>query len=281
LHANYATDSPSTGALKTVIGAITNIGSLISTNLTEYGAVTNSPMRRFYTLVVTNSNGTYTNTEEWAMYVQPRQSNRWVMTGMPIDFETTNEYTLASTLGAELTRGLQHGTDTNGDLVYMLGSTNFVKYWSPSNTVWWTLFGNTSNTIQPWTGFWVQRKASPNTNAVYIGRARTNQTYLVPISTNWNFLAWPCRTDRKESDSNEFGWGFLQSGGIGNTVATNADTILLVQGNSWKRYYLLPNGRWWDYLKGGYADFTMQTGQGFYYFRRGTTGFTWTNGYGP
>ena len=54
----------------------------------------------------------------------------------------------------------------------------------------------------------------------------------------------------------------MQSGGKPSTIATNADTILLVQGNSWKRYYLLSNGRWWDYLKGGYADFTMQAGQG-------------------
>ena len=113
--------------------------------------------------------------------------------------------------------------------------------------------------------------------------------YEVPITNGWNFLAWPCRPDRKESDNssgsvfgtNNFGWGFLQSGGKPSTIATNADTILLVQGNSWKRYYLLSNGRWWDYLKGGYADFTMQTGQGFYYFRRGDAGFVWTNSYGP
>ena len=166
-------------------------------------------------------------------------------------------------------------------------TNNFVKYWSPTGTVWCATGSSDNGTnavLMPWTGFWVQRKASPNTNAVYTGRARTNLLYEVPITNGWNFLAWPCRKDRKESDGAagaDAGWGFKKSGGIYSTIATNADTILLVQGNSWKRYYLLSNGRWWDYLKGGYADFTMQTGQGFYYYRRGTTGFMWTNSYGP
>jgi len=282
----YASDNP-TGATHEV-GAVTNADSW-----TEFGAITNSPMRRFYTLVVTNASGNFTNTEEWALYVQPRVSNRWVMTGMPIDFESAGENNLTNTLGTQLIRGLKQGDQNNGDLVYLLGPTNFLKYWSPTGTLWYAQGcgdAGTNAVFTATTGFWVQKKAtSPSSNAVYTGRARTNLTYTANITTNWNFLAWPCKTDRKESDAaqgaasgtNNFGWGFLQSGGIGSTIATNADTILLVQGNSWKRYYLLSNGRWWDYLKGGYADFTMQTGQGFYYYRRGTTGFTWTNGYGP
>ena len=287
-----AADSP-TGTTHVVM-SITNTAAFTNFSWTEIGAITTSPMRRFYTLVSVSDGGTYTNTEEWAMYVQPRVSNRWVMAGMPVDFDTGSN-TLAGTLGAQLTRGVQHGDEGSGDLVYLLeemgSSTNFLKHWSPiGTTVWYANNLPTNTTIYPWTGFWVQKRTtSPSANAVYTGRARTNLVYEVPITNGWNFLAWPCRTDRKESDNssgsifgtNNFGWGFLQSGGIGNTIATNADTMLLVQGNSWKRYYLLSNGRWWDYLKGGYADFTMQTGQGFYYFRRGTTGFTWTNSYGP
>ena len=140
----------------------------------------------------------------------------------------------------------------------------------------------TNTMITATTGFWVQRKESFNTNAVFTGRARTNLSYIVSINNGWNFLAWPCRADRHESagPAADVGWGFKKSGGIGNSSATNADTILVVQGNAWKRYFLLSNGRWWDFMKGGYADFTMQAGQGFYYYRRGGA-MVWTNSYGP
>jgi hypothetical protein len=148
----------------------------------------------------------------------------------------------------------------------------------------------TNTVIGPTAGFWVQRKGLFNTNTVFTGKVRTNTVYAVTISPNWNFLQWPFKSDRLESAGSgtvDVGWGFLKCGGVGGTNAVVADNIILVESNSWRRFYLLGgysgsgvNGRWWDYGRGGYADFTMQAGQGFYYYHRGS-GFTWTNSYGP
>ena len=140
-------------------------------------------------------------------------------------------------------------------------------------------------------GFWIQRKVgAPGTNTVFTGKSRTNTVYTAAISKNWNFLQWPFKTDRAESagwNTPNVGWGFKTCGGIGSTDPAVADTIMVVVSNSWRRFYLLngtvdatANGRWWDYNRGGYANFTMQAGQGFYYFHRGN-GFSWTNSYGP
>jgi len=139
-------------------------------------------------------------------------------------------------------------------------------------------------------GFWVQRKESVNTNAMFAGKSRTATTYAVAISNGWNLLNWPFKTDRAENagwNTTDVGWGFKKCGGVGHTDPAQADQIMVVINNTWKKCYLLDgivdataNGRWWDYVRGGYSDYTMQAGQGFYYYHRGS-GFTWTNSYGP
>jgi len=169
----------------------------------------------------------------------------------------------------------------------------FVRHWV-TNDEWWALGSGgpeaTNTVISPVRGFWIQRKASFATNAVFTGKVRTNTTYSVAISNGWNMLNWPFKTDRAESagwNTSDVGWGFKKCGGVGSVDPAQADTILVVVGNSWKRFYLVDgtadgtiNGRWWDYVKGGYAGFTMQAGNGFYYYHRGS-GFTWVNNYGP
>ena len=277
------------------------VGSTMSTQKSvdwmDSGAVNScSTLHRFYQVAAEMGGITYTNNEEWAMYVQPRVAGRWQMAGIPVDFESSSENTLTNTFGRQLMRGFMpvSGLDTNGDQLYVLADTNknFTRHWV-TNSEWWALGPNgpeaTNTAIGSMTGFWVQRKGTFNTNAVFAGRVRTNLTYTVAVSNGWNLLFWPFKIDRTESNglgSLDVGWGFLKCGGVGNGDSVLADTTMLVEGNSWRRYYLLNgfniavNGRWWDYTRGGYADLTMSAGQGFYYFHKGS-GFTWTNSYGP
>jgi len=200
-------------------------------------------------------------------------------------------------LGEQMRLGFKQvtGSDTNGDQLYVMSDTNrtFIRHWV-TNDEWWAMGPGgpeaTNTVISPMMGYWIQRKAGFDTNAVFAGKVRGLSTYSVVISNGWNLLSWPHKTDRAEVagwNTDDIGWGFKKCGGVGSIDSAEADTILVVVGNSWKRYYLLDgtadatmNGRWWDYVKGGYADFTMQAGQGFYYYHRGS-GFTWVNSYGP
>ena len=290
--AEYATNN------KIVRGAGSTTSIQKNVDWVDTGAVSScSSLHRFYQIATEMGGVVYTNSEEWAMYVQPRVAGRWQMAGIPVDFESSSENTLTNTFGRQLMRGFMpvSGLDTNGDQLYVLADTNknFTRHWV-TNSEWWALGPNgpeaTNTAIGSMTGFWVQRKGTFNTNAVFAGRVRTNLTYTVAVSNGWNLLFWPFKIDRTESNglgSLDVGWGFLKCGGVGNGDSALADTIMLVEGNSWRRYYLLNgftniavNGRWWDYTRGGYADLTMSAGQGFYYFHKGS-GFTWTNSYGP
>lgn len=291
LTAEYATNSKAMRAVGSTMSTQKNV------NWMDSGAVSScATLHRFYQIVAERGGGVYTNSEEWAMYVQPRVAGRWQMAGIPVDFESSSENTLTNAFGRQLMRGFMpvSGSDTNGDQLYVLADTNknFTRYWVTSSE-WWALgpYGPeaTNTAIGPMTGFWVQRKAGVNTNTVFAGRVRTNTTYTVAVSNGWNMLSWPFKIDRTESNglgSADVGWGFLKCGGVGNGDSAIADTIMVVQGNSWRRYYLLngftnatANGRWWDYIRGGYADLTMQSGQGFYYYHKGAS-FIWTNSYG-
>lgn len=289
-----AANSP--GSAKSLLRSVTNDGAETPVTWIDAGAVSNTS-RRFYTLSVSYAGSAFTNTQDWAMYVQPRVAGRWHMAGVPIDFETSGENSLSSSMGTQMMRGVKQvtGADTNGDQIYIMTDTNrsFVRHWV-TNSQWWALGSGgpeaTNTVIRPTMGFWVQRKGASNTNTVYTGKARTNMVYIVAISNNWNFLQWPFKSDRAENsgwNTPNVGWGFKKCGAVGSADPAAADTIMVVVSNSWKRYYMLDGtvdatlkGRWWDYNRGGYADFTMQAGQGFYYYHRGS-GFVWTNSYGP
>ena len=265
----------------------------------DSGAVSACPtLHRFYQVVAESGGMTLTNNQEWAMYAQQRAAGLWSMAGVPVDFETDGQNNLTNELGTQLMRGLLKGPKTTADLVYVLSGTtsNFVKHWVTAGGQWWAEGPGgdeaTNTTISAMNGLWVQRKDSTTTNTVFTGKVRTTGTLTVNITTNWNFISWPFKTARAESagaGGSDVGWGFKKCGGIGSTNAVAADSIYIVQGNSWKRYYLLDgfatpavNGRWWNYSRGGYAgtNLTLEAGQGFYYYHRGT-GFTWTNSYGP
>jgi len=258
---------------------------------TDTNAVTGCiTLHRFYTLSAERGGLIYTNAEQWAMYLQPKYSGLWNMCGTPVDFESGNANTLTNTMGTQLMRGFRQisGSDTNGDQLYVLSGTNavsnttsFVRHWV-ANSQWWagSPQAATNTAIGPMQGFWVWRKEAFTTNTVITGRTRTNAVYTAGVSNSWNFLAWPFATERAMTNTPDIGWGFLKCGGVGANDAGSADNIFVVQSNSWKRFYLMPDSNWWDYVHGGYVNFTMKPGQGFYYYHRGN-GFVWTNSYGP
>jgi len=261
---------------------------------TDAGAVNScSTLHRFYQIAAEMGGVAYTNSQEWAMYVRPVVAGRWKMEGMPVDFETDGENSLTNKLGTQILRGFKQvsGSDTNGDQLYVMASNdiNFVRHWVTNNQ-WWALGPGgpeaTNTTIGPMTGFWIQRKETFNTNVVFAGKVRANTTYVAAVTNGWNFLEWPFKKPYRENETTDVGWGFKKCGAVGGTTASQADFISVVQGNAWRMYWLLDgfssstvtNGRWWDAQKGGCADLTMEAGQAFYYYHRGS-GFSWTNSY--
>ena len=246
---------------------------------------------RFYEAVVRLGDLAYTNQQEWAMYKQARNAGAWYMAGTPIDLESDNQHFLNNALGDQVARGLDTGGEAAADLIYTLDSSptnGFTKHWISSS--WQNSGGSATDAITHGEGYWVRMAASAvNTNTVYTGKIRTNGTYEVMIDNGWNLLAWPFKTARAEATGagtvNE-GWGFLNCGGQGSTDLTTSDEIIVFANNRWYKFFLLDgfssaaDGRWWDQGKAAYVDFSLQAGQGFYYYHRGG-GFTWTNSYGP
>lgn len=280
----------------TSAGTFTSGATQISRAFTNVGAVS-SVSQRFYKVVAAQLGMSVTNQQQLAMYRQNRTpTGTWFLVGVPVDYAAGSN-NLNSTLGRDLMRGLAAGNSSAADHLYILTPSgiwsNFFMasgpppYWRP-NAV-----DEVANIpITPGMGLYIQRKAGSvymRTNAVFCGFKRTNTTYTINISSNWNIVSWPFDRPVAESvgagNTNISGWQLFYHGAIGTRSETNSDLIWAKQANgSFKKYMLLGgytnaaytnyNGRWWDSPAGTAAAYIMENGKAFFYLHRGA-GITW------
>lgn len=268
---------------------------------------------RYYEIAVSYAGGSYTNTEEWAMYAQPRRPDHAYLVSVPVDIGSNEANNISGRLGAHLARGLYaapEGQYLQGDrLDYMLPDKSLKPLYLVSNATgnvfWYDDDANAPADLQvtPGRGFWIVRGSAPapRTNMVVSGRSYLNST-VVPLSITlenggWNLIGWPLARPRGQMNlgtntpPSPFGFEASASGGTADSVNTPAylrgDKIWVWGDNEWEtRYWLMDNInptrnlRWWSNRDNDYADFQMEPGKAYYYLhvtnQWGGANFNWT-----
>ncbi len=194
------------------------------------------------------------------------RTNLW---GVLAHHYSANDNTLAGTFGADLKSGL-----TDGDKVRFFYTNEWNQY-TLNDGVWVKLWNDigmaVSNLhITSGMGMWVERSRPTNAVAFFPFNtipSVTNMIYgtntLDAENDGWNLLGWPFTATQTAGS----GWGFL------NGRAGWGDRMYIYNNGSYVRL-------WWNGDVGTYgtwynasqaSGYTMQPGQGFWYYRAGTT----------
>lgn len=275
--------------------------------------VVGTATRRYYDISFAYAGNAFTNTEEWAVYVQDRKPSWRYLISVPVDYGSTNENSLAGRLGEHIGRGLFASTvPGNGDRAYYIDPTHgswkeffFTTNASGGARFWYDMDSGTNADVvaTPGMGWWVQRSASSGTrsNSVFVGRSYTDVSVEpIAVTTNddgWNMVGWPLaqskthsRTDAIAGVTNQLGFAALSQGGrsdANDRASEWGDQIWVWQNNAWWAYYWLVeevgaawDGRWWDTHTRNFADFSLEPGMAVYYLHPtnqwGPTNFVWT-----
>jgi hypothetical protein len=288
-----------TGLARAAVGTIAD--GLTGTNTwTDTNAVTLSSSR-YYALSVELAGAGYTNTEEWAMYVQPRTNSNTYLVSVPVNLGTNN--TLGLRLGDQLARGLHGGadcSDTNADVLYHRTTNDMWEMFTlvtneAGQALWYDqACAPAQLTVTEGMGFWLRRRsATPryrSDSCVLAGRSFTNSVSL-PFSTNgqtggwtWKIFAWPYATPKTVTSGgvgatspNQMGFESSAYGGLTGDAdrshADQGDQIWVWQNNTFKYWYWLMRdtmganytNRWWSDRAGTFAGFSLEPGKAYFY----------------
>jgi len=304
----YAANNSATNT-KTLVATIDADDS--GTNTWTDNGMTDTYSSRYYEISVEHSSGGYTNTEEWAVHVQPRGTDSTYMICAPVKYEGTNN-NLNALLGDHLARGLYGGAsrEASDRIQWIDEDGNWEQYWLDSTDVWreWSGGAAANTNITPGRGMMVVQRsaAAPRNNAVFAGKSFTGDDVesfgfskdSAGISQNgWTIFGWPLpepRTARaSDTSQNQLGF-FSSSGAVGgehwnhtNSAAGDQLWIMKTDGSGgYNAYWLVDDhsganaadGRWYN-IHGGAADITLEPGRAYYYFHSdnwGASDFTWT-----
>lgn len=293
----------------------TVVDTLTGTNAWVDANAVNLYRARYYHLAVSLGRDSYTNTEEWAMYMQPRAITNSYLVSVPVDVSSNAANNLNDRLGRQLMRGLRAGPAggpyAQGDrLVFLTAAKALKPYYlvtNDSGAAWWyDDFANAPADVQvtPGMGFWVMRGAQPaaRSNMIFGGRSYLDGTVVAQSVTlnagGWNILGWPLSTPRRQVNAGAatlpFALGFEAdaSGGTGygqsTPVLQRGDVLFVWENNEWSRHihWLMKNvgaawnNKWWDKSANDYSDIVLEPGRA-YYLRHvsnqwGGEDFTWT-----
>lgn len=265
-------------------------------------AVIATATQRFYR--VTSSCGalSYTNTAapDYAMIVPTTLlACTWSLLGVPVALAPP-ENNLNAELGRQLAVGLTAGQEFVDcfDRVYVPNPDNTWKecllvVLPDGSTNWWDmgLDTNADVAIGPTAAFWVKR-CSPTAQAART--VWTGQSYAsapaIPLTNGWTLFSWPLGTPGHHHNLGAATppdqLGFLAAGAKGGKSGTygvaDGDELWVWSGLRWNQYWLIAigntnyDGRWWDSTLNQFAEFSLETGKGYFYRHRGTNGIVWT-----
>ena len=302
----YAANNSATNT-KTLVASVTSDAS--GTNTWTDNGMTDAYSSRYYEISVEHSSGGYTNTEEWAVHVQPRAASKSYMICAPVDYLGTNN-NLNALLGDHLARGLHADTAQGASdrIEWIATDGSWARYWL--GTTGWKVWGTTTAAdvdIDPGQGMWVVRGSGGTTrnNAVFAGKSFTDANVEafsfskgdVGLSQNgWTIFGWPLPEplQARASDTSQNQLGFFSGGGVGGESPDHTNSVagdqIWIWNDGWSAYWLVDDhsganaadGRWW---KGhgtsgdDFADITLEPGKAYYYFHSdnwSATDFTWT-----
>ncbi len=272
-----------------------------------------APGVRYYRVQVQTGASAWKSTDEWAMFVQPREAGQRYLVSVPVALGAENR--LDRLLGRQLGLGLHAGASTNDadrlELATGEGAWRAV-YWmeGPDGVArWWNVEANAAaeDAIAPGQGFWIQRGAAAAKQGVrgaFWGRTYARPYGAVTIrldekrGTPFGLPASrPLQHRRADvaqrvapSPLDPLGFAVVGSGGKTSDhrrADENGDQIWVWENNEWKGYYWLMDhvgakwdGRWWDNKAADFADFALEPGAGYYYRHRanqwGGADFEWT-----
>jgi hypothetical protein len=258
--------------------------------------------QRYYDVVVTYAGQSFTNTEEWAAYVQPRDDAHLYLVSVPVNFGGS-ENTLNGELGAQLARGLSGG-DGGGDqnlldMLYRRTAGNAWKeYYLVTNlageAIWWDYdeADEADLAVGPGMGFLLRRRAGvgrDRNTCVFVGRSHTNAQAIYFTTNNavdgwaWTLFGWPFAEPKQHenlggaaSPTNQLGFSALGHGGttglFNKPHEQKGDQIWVWEDNTFEHKFWLAdgintnvNGRWIDPETGQIADFDLKPGQAYWY----------------
>jgi len=272
--------------------------------------VAESPGTRYYSIAVETGNGTWTNREEWAVFVQPRKAGERYLVSLPVDLGSGSS--LHGELGRQLGHGLHAGKigGEGADHIKVMTAEGKWKHYhliaGPDYRAWWDLESQTlaKAIIMPGVAFWIERgdgvpqsmqhgifcgRTLPGTSPVLFKAEATEGTPF-GITTSRPLLHRNTEAEAKYSTpANQLGFAALGSGGKTSDHRKKdegGDQIWVWRNNEWQGYYWLMNhvgpkwdGRWWDNKTRDFADFALEPGVGYYYRRRvdrwGGEDFAW------
>ncbi len=282
--------------LGTVVGQFQATNTWVDTN-----AVTETA-QRFYEVAVSVNGKGYTNTQEWAMHVQPRRQGQRYLVTVPVDY-VVGSNALDSTLGEQIARGLTPGNQHNApgaDQIQFDDGLSFSTYTLVTNgsggVEWWNGSGKSSRVVDPGEGFWVFRTNSVavRTNMVFVGLTRTSNVPTVSITSaneaqGWDaqIFGWPYSTSESTSGATTNPFGFAgkpgayggAAGGSTTDHDRHGDQIWYLYDdngtNKWRYIWLVNTGTthphlndtWWDSTANPptNAVFSLEPGKAYYY----------------
>jgi hypothetical protein len=287
----YAADG-SVANTKTLLATVSE--GLTGTNVWTDTGATELVSRRYYEVEVAYAGGAYTNTEEWALYVEPRTTNRSYLVCVPVDYGSDAANNLNSTLGEQLATGLNSSdTESAADkLRFVNAAGSWVEYYL-SEAYGWTTNGTASANvmIKPGQALWVVRgsNAAVRENTVFVGRSFVEgdmeDTTFKTTGGGWTAFGWPLPNTRQAVSSvasaNQL--GFSSKGTGGTTWQTNSvnhgDQLWVPDGDGgWDWYWLLTTDRWYKGDGNVYGDITLSPGVSYYYYHTTNSGganFNW------
>jgi hypothetical protein len=260
---------------------------------------------RFYHMGASLGGESYTNAEEWAIFVQDRVPTNRYLVCVPVNFANASSNNFNSQLGEQLARGLYAGFNT-GDVVRLWDDSkawvNCLLTTNAQGDIQWTTNGIAMDLeITPGRAMWVERSSTsaPRGNTVFAGRTFNSGVVTAQSITkdngSWNLFGWPlpiARTHDSGGADNQLGFADIGTGGIpyDPDYGKHGDEIWIQHGNGFRFYQLLDNHaaggesldrRWWGNGTGGggLADFSLEPGKSYYYHHTtnwSATNFIWT-----
>ena len=287
-------------AVRTTLATFTNneSGVQVWTDLRVVATAT----QRFYRITASYGTNSYTNTvnPDFAMIVpNTLLACTWSLLGVPVDL-VPPENNLNGELGRQLAVGLDAALDFSdcSDRVYI---PNLDGTWKEcllvilpdGSTNWWDVGADTNANviINPAESFWIKRCSPTATSVmtVWIGRSYTNAPPIF-LTNGWTLFSWPLGSPGYHHNLGAATppdqLGFLAAGAKGGKSGAygmaDGDELWAWSGTRWNQYWLISigdtnyDGRWWDSAQNQFAEFSLETGKGYFYRHRGTNGFFWT-----
>jgi len=248
----------------------------------DRGFVASGVRTRYYRTVTISGGRSLTSSVPWMAQQQERRAGKWIMTAVPVRFDTREKYNLDAALGRQLAHGLfgsSLGSDSPAVRVWDYSLLDWTRFYLGPDGRWYERDDIPANyLIEPGQAFWIRipQGSVPRSTALFVGRPHTESTDVLFPAGKWIAFAWPFARRQFETEGapGQQGWGFLAGGGRGGENWESADNMFVEYERVVHNVYLGLDGRWRARGSRKFVPLALENGKGYYYHSRGTS-FVW------